>query len=315
MSKSAVLRELLASPDTLVMPDAYDPLSARIIERLGFKAVQCSGYSFALAACCPSEATFGFERNLALTKSIVEAVPVPVMADGEDGFGDPPVVAETVRAFIRAGVAGINIEDQVLGQPAPKRVVDRGLMIEKIRAAREAARDEGLPDLILNGRTDALSVAANRNAGLNESIARANLYLQAGADLAFVTGVATIVEVKTLVQGIHGPVRIAAGLANNINTMSIADLRTCGVRRVSLPVVAIFSVIQAVSRTPGREVTGHQRQRHGNAYRLTAGACPRPAPGRNKSNPIALARLTPSSFAASVTVIVLRRTVAKMPRW
>ncbi|MHB1033443.1 MAG: isocitrate lyase/PEP mutase family protein [Pirellulales bacterium] len=247
--KIAFLRELLTSPDTLVMPDAYDPLSARIIESLGFKAVQCSGYSFALAACCPSEPAFGFERNLALTKSIVEAVEVPVMADGEDGFGDPLVVAETVRAFIRAGVAGINIEDQVLGQPAPKRVVERHLMIEKIRAAREAARQEGQPCLIINGRTDALSVAADRSEGLNESITRANLYLNAGADLAFVTGVATIAEVKMLVHGIHGPVSIAAGLPNNVNTMSIANLKACGVRRVSLPVVAIFSTIQALSRS------------------------------------------------------------------
>ncbi len=119
MDKIALLRGLLASRDTLVMPDAYDPLSARIIESLGFKAVQCSGYSFALAACCPSEAALGFERNLALTKGIVEAVQAPVMADGEDGFGDPPDVARTVGAFIRAGVAGINIEDQVLSQPGP----------------------------------------------------------------------------------------------------------------------------------------------------------------------------------------------------
>jgi len=249
MSKSALLRELLASPGTLVMPDAYDPLSARIIESLGFKAVQCSGYSFALAACCPSEAAFGFERNLALTKSIVEAVQVPVMADGEDAFGDPLVVAETVRAFARAGVAGINIEDQVLGQPAPKRIIDRGLMVEKIRAARGAAWQEGHRDLVINGRTDALSAATDRNAGLDESIVRANLYLDAGADLAFVTGVTTIAEVRAMVEGIRGPVSVAAGLPNNINMMSIADLRACGVRRVSLPVVAVFSAIQAISRT------------------------------------------------------------------
>jgi 2-methylisocitrate lyase-like PEP mutase family enzyme len=249
MTKSALLRELLTSPDTLVMPDAYDPLSARIIECLGFKAVQCSGYSFALAACCPSEAAFGFERNLALTKSIVEAVGVPVMADGEDGFGDPPVVDRTVRAFIRAGVAGINLEDQVLGEPGPKRVIDRGRMVEKIEAAREAARLEGCPALVINGRTDALSVAADRNEGLNESIARANLYLEAGADLAFITGVATIEEVKAVVRGVHGPVSVAAGLPYNINNMSVADLKACGVARVSLPMVAIFAAIQAISRT------------------------------------------------------------------
>jgi 2-methylisocitrate lyase-like PEP mutase family enzyme len=249
MSKTALLRSLLASPGTLVMPDAYDPLSARIIESLGFKAVQCSGHSFSLAACCRSEAEFGFERNIALTRSIVAAVQVPVMADGEDGFGDPPVVAETVRSFIRAGVAGINLEDQILGQPGVRGIVDRGLMVEKIRAAREAARQEGQPDLIINGRTDALALASDRTAGLSESIARANLYLEAGADLAFVVTVATLEEVKTLVREIHGPVSIAAGLPYNIDQLSIANLAACGVARVSLPVIAIHSAIQAIRRT------------------------------------------------------------------
>jgi 2-methylisocitrate lyase-like PEP mutase family enzyme len=83
---------------------------------------------------------------------------------------------------------------------------------------------------------------------LDEAIVRANLYLDAGADLAFVTGVTTIAEVKTLVEGIHGPVSIAAGLPNNINTMSVAELKACGVARVSLPVLAVFSVIRAISR-------------------------------------------------------------------
>jgi 2-methylisocitrate lyase-like PEP mutase family enzyme len=249
MSKSTLLRGLITSPETLVMPDAYDPLSARLIESVGFKAVQCSGYSFALAAGCPSEAAFGLERNLAMTKAVVEAVDVPVMADGEDGFGDPSVVAVTVRAFIRVGVAGINIEDQVLGEPAPKRVVDRSLMVEKTRAARQAAQQEGLPDLVVNGRTDALAVASNRGEGLEEAVARANLYLEAGADLAFVTGVVTLSEVKTLVDRIHGPVSIAAGLPNNINSMSVAELKACGVARVSLPVIAVFSAIRAISRT------------------------------------------------------------------
>ncbi len=83
---------------------------------------------------------------------------------------------------------------------------------------------------------------------MNESIARANLYLDAGADLAFVTAVATIDEVKTLVHSVHGPVSIAAGLPYNINNMSVADLKACGVARVSLPLVAIFSAIQAINR-------------------------------------------------------------------
>ncbi len=94
-----------------------------------------------------------------------------------------------------------------------------------------------------------MSASADRTAGLNESIARANLYLDAGADLAFVTGVATLAEVKSLVQGIHGPVSIAAGMPNNMSAMPIAELIACGVRRVSLPVIAIYAAIQALKRT------------------------------------------------------------------
>jgi 2-methylisocitrate lyase-like PEP mutase family enzyme len=249
INKSSLLRALIKSPETLVMPDAFDPLSARIIERSGFKAVQCSGYSFSLVNCCPTEAAFGFERNLAITKRIVEAVEVPVMADGEDGFGDPAVVAETVRAFVGVGVAGINLEDQVLGQPGPKRVIDKTLMIEKIEAARNAAQQEGNPELVVNGRTDALAAATDRKEGLQEAIARSNLYLDAGADLAFVTDVRTMDEVKTLAAGIRGPLSIAAGLPYNIKNISLEELIALGVARVSLPVLAILSSAGAIIRS------------------------------------------------------------------
>jgi 2-methylisocitrate lyase-like PEP mutase family enzyme len=248
MNKSSLLRKLITSSETLVVPDAYDPLSARIIERLGFKAVQCSGYSFSLAACCPSETEFGLERNLRLTQNIVEAVEIPVMADGEDGFGDPPTVAQTVREFLRIGIAGINLEDQVLGRPGPKQVVDRALMVEKIKAARDAIRLERGPQLVINGRTDALVAELDRRVGLEESISRSNLYLEAGADMAFVVGVKTIEEVEILVRGIRGPLSVAAGLPYNIGQMSIADLRACGVARVSLPTLAIYSAIGAMSQ-------------------------------------------------------------------
>jgi 2-methylisocitrate lyase-like PEP mutase family enzyme len=248
MDKITRLRELLASDDTLVMPDAYDPLSARIIESLGFQAVQCSGYSFALANGIASEAAFGFERNLALTADIVKAVGIPVMADGEDGFGDPAVVARTVRAYAAAGVAGINIEDQLLGQPGPKSVIDRALMVEKLRAAREAAKEAGAPGLIINARTDALAAVTDRDAGLEEAIARGNLYLESGGDLVFVIGVSTLDEVRTLVKRIRGPISIAAGMPGNIDRMSISDLRACGVARASLPSLAIYAAIRTVTR-------------------------------------------------------------------
>ena len=248
MHPSQRLRALLASGTTLVMPDAYDPLSARIIEELGFAAVQCSGYSFSLAAACPSEAEFGFERNLRLIANIVQAVNVPVMADGEDGFGDPETVYRTVRAYINVGVAGINLEDQVLNVPNSHQVIGCAQAIAKLTAALAAVRDADVPSLLINARTDALAVATDKEAGLDEAIDRANAYLEAGAGLAFVTGVTSLAQVRRLVAGIRGPLSIAAGLASNAAAFSIADLIECGVARVSLPTLPLFAAIDGVRR-------------------------------------------------------------------
>ncbi|MBI1904926.1 MAG: isocitrate lyase/PEP mutase family protein [Rhodocyclales bacterium] len=246
MHPSQQLRALLATGTTLVMPDAYDPLSARIIMESGYAAVQCSGYSFARAAACPSEAEFGFERNLRLTADIVRAVSVPVMADGEDGFGGPEVVYRSVRAYIDAGAAGMNLEDQVLDVPDSGRVVTRDLALAKLAAALAATRDADLPAFLINARTDALAVASDKQAGLREAIERANAYLEAGAGLAFVTGVTSLAQVRVLVAAIDGPLSIAAGMATNADAFSIADLVACGVARVSLPTLPLYAALDGL---------------------------------------------------------------------
>jgi len=247
IEKSRCLRELIQAKDTLVMPDAFDPISARIIEKLGFKAVQCSGFSMAVAAVRPAEADLGLEANLRLSRAMVNAVAVPVMADGEDGFGGPEAIAETIRAYAEAGLAGINLEDQVLGQPGPKRIVPRDVMVEKLKNARKAAKTANNGELVINGRTDALAAAADRQAGLKEAAERANAYLAAGADLAFITAVATMDEVYFLVREVHGPISIAAGMAYNIRTMSVKALKEAGGARGSIPAIAILSSIRAMT--------------------------------------------------------------------
>jgi len=249
VEKSRRLRELILAEETLVMPDAFDPISARIIEGLGFKAVQCSGFSMALSAMQPTEADLGMEKNLNASRAIVNTVELPVMADGEDGFGGPEDIARTVRAYVEAGLAGINFEDQVLGQPGPKRIVSSEMMVEKLRNARKAAKEANNAEFVINGRTDALAVSSDRQAGLKEAAARANAYLSAGSDLAFVTAVATMDEVQFLLKEIKGPITIAAGMPYNIKTLSIKALKEAGVARVSLPSVAIFSVVKAVTDT------------------------------------------------------------------
>ena len=169
------------------------------------------------------------------------------MADGEDGYGDPDTVADTVRRFIGAGVAGINIEDQILSRGRECNIVNADLMVEKIKSTRKAAVAEGNPDLIINARTDALRAYEHRADGLREAIRRANIYLDAGADLAFVCYAATLDEVKTLAKEICGPISIAAGMPYNIHAFSIDDLKQLGIARVSLPILAIFAAVRALT--------------------------------------------------------------------
>lgn len=244
-----LLRALLKSERPLLMPDAYDAMSARMIENAGFKAVQCSGFSMALSVGCKTEDDLSFERNLQITQDIIRAVSVPVMADGEDGFGPPEKMAATVKAFVNIGASGINLEDQILRASGQKGVIDTDLMVEKIIAARKAAEECEMSDLVINGRTDALAVATDRRRGLRDAIERATRYLESGADLVFVTSVVTLDEAKTLAKEIPGPLSIAAGLPNNIGTLSINDLTNCCLARISLPTIAAFATIQALKQT------------------------------------------------------------------
>lgn len=243
MSNSAGLKALIAG-SALVMPDACDPLSAMLIEQAGFAAVQCSGFSMALANGGLRERDFGRDRNLAITRAIVQSVTFPVMADGEDGFGD---IAGTIADYVRAGVSGINIEDQIL-QGHSVQVIDRSSAVAKLKTARASAAAAGNPELVINARTDALTAFDSRPAGFEESIIRGNLFLEAGADMVFVTKVASLEEVETLVKEIAGPVSIAAGMAYNIGGFSIRELLDRGVARVSLPTIAIQTMIAALKK-------------------------------------------------------------------
>jgi 2-methylisocitrate lyase-like PEP mutase family enzyme len=248
MDKCEKLRKLLEKENPLIMPDAYDPLSAKMIEKMGFKAVQCSGYSFSVADGLMRELDISLEENLNKTRKIVDAVNIPVMADGEDGYGGIENIKDTINLFMDIGVAGINLEDQLLDNVhggSICKVIDSDFMQEKITLARETANERN-PKFIINGRTDALRSCGDRSEGLEIAIDRANSYLASGADLAFITYVENLKEVKTITKKVKGPVSIAAGLSYNIDSFSMDDLKKYGVKRVSLPTLLLFSTINAM---------------------------------------------------------------------
>jgi 2-methylisocitrate lyase-like PEP mutase family enzyme len=246
MNKSRKLRELILADSTLVMPDAFDEISARIIEAAGFDAVQCSGYSFSIACGYPTETDVSFAENLEWTRRIAEAVRVPVMADGEDGFGDGDILKANIAHYVTAGVAGANIEDQNLRGPGAGKIIGESHMLDKIRIVRDAASEAGNADFVLNARTDALTSCDDRRRGQALVIERANLYLQAGATLCFITHINTLDEVKLFAREVQGPISVAAGLPYNINAFSVSDCCELGVARVSLPTLAILSAVKTM---------------------------------------------------------------------
>ena len=247
MDKCLTLKQFLTGSDLLIMPDAYDPLSAKLIQLAGFKAVQCSGYSFSISRGYSDESDVSFAENIAFTQSIVSAVQIPVMVDGEDGFGDGERLQNNLEAYIQTGAAGINLEDQNLREPEGSgRIITQERMLAKLKLAISVKHAAGSPHFVLNARTDALRALDDRKAAQRLAIERANTYLEAGADLCFVPYIATREEVALFAKEVNGPLSVAAGMPYNINEFSINDCRELGVARVSLPTCLVLSAIQGM---------------------------------------------------------------------
>jgi len=140
-------------------------------------------------------------------RQIVGAVPIPVTADLEAGYGSTPeAVAETVRLAIATGAAGGNIED---ADAASGGLFDEGLAVARIAAARDAIRAAGRP-FVLNARTDAARLGDD--AGIREAIRRANAFFEAGADCVFTPGIADVARARLLVKELAGPLNLVVGL-------------------------------------------------------------------------------------------------------
>ncbi|MEJ2665285.1 MAG: isocitrate lyase/PEP mutase family protein [Spirochaetia bacterium] len=248
-TKQTELKRLLNSERPLVVPDAYDMLSARLIQAAGFRAVQCSGYSFSLNNLYKNERALSFQKNLEITEGIVRAVDLPVMADGEDGYAAGEEFLANIRRFMQTGIAGINIEDQNLwGKANAEKIVQVNVMIEKISMVRALRKSRDIPDFIVNARTDALGAFSDRKKSIKVAIQRANSYLEAGADLCFVTKIKTKQELKLFTAEVNGPLSVAAGLEYNIQEFDINDCRELGIARVSLPSLLLFSTLNTLRK-------------------------------------------------------------------
>jgi len=228
-AKSRRLRELLRAPKILVMPGAHDVLSAMLFESLGFPAIQGSSGGIAAVYGLRDDELLGRERTAEIYREMAAAVSVPVNADGERGFGGPEAMAETVRQFVAAGVAGMNLEDSASHEPGtPMNLVPMEAMLAKIRAIMEAKRALG-SEFFLNARVDALGAVKDVRDGIDEAIRRGNAYAEAGADCVFIFRPPDAEGIRTLVREIRAPLSILA----TPDSPAIPELQDLGVARVS----------------------------------------------------------------------------------
>ena len=247
--RASVLRKALLRRKALVVPGCHDALGAKIIENAGFEAVQVSGFGLAGSLLGkPDVGLVEMKDILDITGHITRAVSIPVMADIDTGGGNAINAATITGRLIEMGVAGVNIEDQVFpkrcGHMEGKQVIPADEMAGKVQAMAEVRRRLGT-DIVINARTDAYAVC-----GLREAIARANRYLDAGADMVFLDGIGTRADIERAVREIHGllSVNLMDGVTGvKTELVPIPELAAMGVARVSIPVASVLVMHKALT--------------------------------------------------------------------
>jgi len=227
MNHAATLRRLLAGPDILVAPGAYDGLSAALVERAGFGAVYLSGASLAYTRFGRPDLGLVSMNEVADTIAVMrDRVNLPLIVDADNGYGNALNVARTVRHFERMGASAIQLEDQQLpkrcGHLPGKRLVGADEMVAKVRAAVDARAN---PDTVLLIRTDAIAVE-----GIDAALRRAEAYLEAGADALFIEAPESVEQMRRIVAEFGARVPLLANMVEGGSTpvQSAAQLQELG---------------------------------------------------------------------------------------
>jgi len=240
------LRELIAR-GTVVLPGAFNALTAMQIERAGFGAVYVSGAGIAAARGLPDIGLLSMAEVVADAGTIAQAVAIPALADADTGYGPPLSVMRTVQAFEQAGLAGLHLEDQEspkkCGHLPDKRLVSVAEMAQKIGAAVEARRD---PDFLIVARTDARAVE-----GLDGAVKRARAYADAGADAVFPEALESAEEFKAFAQALKKEgvtVPLVANMTEFGKTpyLTVKEFEALGYRLVLFPVTALRVAARAI---------------------------------------------------------------------
>jgi 2-methylisocitrate lyase-like PEP mutase family enzyme len=252
-TKAELFRSLHRGPRLLLLPNAWDAVSARLIVEAGFPAIATTSGGVAWALGYPDGEAAPWEEVVAATARIARAVDVPVTADIETGYGETPeAVAQSIADIIGAGVVGVNLEDGLHGAPPSLRGIDDAAA--RIAAAREAARIAGVP-IVINARTDLwIKNIGDEASRFEEAVARAKAYLAAGADCFYPISLRDPATLGRLVQALGAPVNINV----RAGSPGVAELEALGVARASTA-TAMTLMTMGLIRDLARELHGTGR--------------------------------------------------------
>ena len=244
-SPRSALRRMLAEPGLTVLPGVYDALSATLVERNGFAGAYMSGAAVSMTlGGLPDLGLLTMTEMAAQAAKLATVLTGPLIADADTGFGNALNVQRTVVEYERAGVAGLHIEDQTYpkrcGHLSGKSVIPSEEFVDKIKAAIDARKDA---DLVLIARTDARGPL-----GFAEAIRRANVYLDAGADLIFVEAPQTTDEISSIPAEVDGPVLFNIVENGASPPVELEQLAAWGYGVAIRPLVLIAPVVRAVMR-------------------------------------------------------------------
>jgi methylisocitrate lyase len=241
--KAKRFRELLRQPGIVRAPGAFDAWSARLVESVGFPAVYMTGYGASASVIGQPDIGLMTMTEMAThAKNMAVAVDIPLIADGDTGYGGVLNVIRTVQEYERAGIAAIQLEDQIFpkrcGHMEGKQLISKEDMVAKIRAAVSARRSE---DFVIIARTDARAVA-----GLEEATHRARAYADAGADVIFVEAPQTVDEMKEIARAVKSPLMANMVEKGKTPFLTAGELERLGYKVVIYPVSTLYTATKAL---------------------------------------------------------------------
>jgi len=249
MDKNQAFRNLLKEPGAFLLPGAYDAMSARIIEELGFKAIYATGAGISNAQLGWADVGLVSLKELVdVISRMVDVTSIPIVVDADTGFGNAINVVRTVKELERAGVSAIQLEDQVspkkCGHFSGKQVVSQKEMVYKIKAALDTRKDS---NLAIIARTDALAVN-----GLEDALERAHAYAEAGADAIFVEAPVSEEQLRQIAQSLQG-IPLVLNLVEGGKTplVSLQEAERLGYKIVLCANTALRAAIRAIRETLG----------------------------------------------------------------